>query len=178
MAIPILTATKRNEKVKKTRKEGYTPAVIYGKSIQSTPIKFETATIVKLLKENGERTRIQLKVDDEIRIGIIKSVDTDSLTSEIQHLDIQVVEKNETVNWEIPILFVGKETLAPKRLLLQVSLSQIKVTGAASEIPDFITIDVSDKVADTFITIANLNLPAEIKTIKPLDTILAIIKRN
>lgn len=176
MNVSTLTATIRNESGKKARREGFIPAVIYGKNIQSTPIKFDRKEIIKVLKQNGTRTRILIKLNDEINMGIIKEVDTHPLSFEIQHIDIQKVEKNEMVNWEIPINFTGIEALESKRLFLEASLSQIKVTGEQSQIPDFITIDVGGKNAHDIITIEDLNLDSSIKTAKPSDTILAIVK--
>ncbi|MFA5528014.1 MAG: 50S ribosomal protein L25 [Peptostreptococcales bacterium] len=178
MSISTLTATIRNEKVNKTRKEGYTPAVIYGKSVESTPIKIDTSSILKVLKEHGDRARIKLNMDDKVKIGIIKSVDIDTLTSQIQHLDIQIIEENEVVNWEIPILFTGRESLESKRLLLHVYFPQIKVTGNANKIPDFIQIDISDKEDDATLTIADLNLTDGIEPEKTPDTVVAIIKKR
>lgn len=176
MNITTLNATIRTEKAKKTRKEGLIPAVIYGKDRQSTAIQFDNRDIIKVLQESGKRTRIQLKIGEEIKKGIIKDVAIDPVSSEVQHIDIQLVEKDDIVNWEIPITFSGREQLKSKGLLLQVNISQIKVSGRSVAIPDFVNVDVGDKKVNEEITIADLNLDAEIKTVKPSDTILANIK--
>lgn len=178
MNIETLTATVRKEKGKKARKQGFVPAVIYGQGIQSVPIKLDSAHITRVLKKHGNRARIKLKFNNEEKTGIIRDVDFNPVTSTIQHVDIQIVEKDEKVNWEIPIIFSGRDMLKINNLLLQVDISQIKVTGEASDIPDTIQIDVSNKSTNDTITIADLNLNSSIITFKPSDTVLAIVKSN
>ena len=178
MNIETLTATVRKEKGRKARRQGFVPAVIYGQGIQSVPIKLDSAHITRVLKENGNRARIKIKFNNEEKTGIIRDVDFNSITSTIQHIDIQIVEEDEKVNWEIPIIFSGRDMLKINNLLLQVDISQIKVTGEASDIPDTIQIDVSQKSLNDTITIEDLNLNPSIKTYKPSDTLLAIVKSN
>ncbi|MEA4988034.1 MAG: 50S ribosomal protein L25 [Anaerovorax sp.] len=176
MSIATLNASIRNEKAKKSRKEGFVPAVVYGKGVPSTPIQFHNKDIIKVIKENGSRTTVKIKLDAETKVGIIKDVHVDPVTSEMQHLDIQLVDRDEIVNWEIPITFSGREQLKLKRLFLETNLSQIKVTGKVSDIPDFINVDVGEKNANEDITIADLNLDSTVKSSRPMDTILAVVK--
>jgi len=176
MSVATLNATVRSGKAKKSRREGFVPAVVYGRGVESTPIQFGNKDIVKVIKENGSRTTVRIKIGEEMKIGIIKDIHFDPVTSEMQHLDIQLVDKDEIVNWEIPITFSGREQLKSKRLFLETSLSQIKVTGKVSDIPDFVNIDVSEKEANEDITIADLNLDSTVKTVRPANTILAVVK--
>ncbi len=176
MSVATVNATVRNGKAKKSRKEGFIPAVVYGRGVESTPIQFYNKEIIKVIKENGSRTTVRIKIGEEVKIGIIKDIHFDPVTSEMQHLDIQLVDQDEVVNWEIPITFSGREQLKLKRLFLETNLSQIKVTGKVSDIPDFINIDVGEKEPNTDITIADLNLDPAVKTLRPADTILAVVK--
>ncbi|WP_066504530.1 50S ribosomal protein L25 [Abyssisolibacter fermentans] len=176
MNVATLTATVRNEKGKKSRRQGFVPAVIYGHAIQSESIKLNYQDVVRVLNQYGGRTRIILNINGEKKIGIIKDVDIESTTSKIQHLDIQLVNNTEKVNWEIPIIFTGREELERRRLILQVNLPQIKVMGELNIIPDALNIDVSNKEANETITIADLKLDDKIRVSKASDTVLAIIK--
>lgn len=176
MSIATLNATVRNKKGIKTRQQGFIPAVIYGCGIENQPINLHQKGLINILNQHGERTRVNLNLDGKKEIGIIKAVDTHPVTSAIQHIDIQIVDKSEKVNWEIPIIFLGRELLKMKRLLLQVGSSQIKVNGQVDAIPDMIEVDISNKNANDTITIADLNLSSKIRAVKPSDTVLAIIK--
>lgn len=178
MNIETLTATVRKEKGKKVRRQGFVPAVIYGQGIESVPIKLVAADITRVLKKHGNRTRLKLKFDDYEKTGIIKDVDFNPVTSTIQHLDIQIVEKDEKVNWEIPIVYAGRDMLESRNLLLQVDISQIKVSGEANDIPDNIKIDVSDKDINDTVTMADLNLDPNITVFRPSETVLAMVKSN
>ncbi|SKC36484.1 50S ribosomal protein L25 [Maledivibacter halophilus] len=178
MNTATLVVTPRHEKGRKVRKQGFIPAIIYGHGTKNTPIQFPKSNFQRVINEFGQRAKINLVINDEEKSGIIKAVDRHPVTLEVQHVDIQVVQKDETVNWEIPITFSGRENLESKRLVLQVDLAQIEVNGRVDIIPDSIVVDVKNKDINDTITIGDLKLDSRIKTIKTPDTVLAIVKSN
>ncbi|MBV1822057.1 50S ribosomal protein L25, partial [Coprococcus sp. MSK.21.13] len=138
----ILIATERNEKGKAARKKGFIPGIIYGKDIEGKSVNFEKGKLIAFLKEKGEKSKINFKLNGENKQGIIKEVGRDAVTSNIIHIDIQEVTASEEVKWTIPIIFEGREKLKSKDLYIQVYLQEVDVEGKASEIPNNITIDV------------------------------------
>jgi large subunit ribosomal protein L25 len=176
MGTELLTVVRREEKGRKTRKQGFIPAVIYGGGIKGEPIKFDEGNFVKIINKRGERARIKILFDGSEKFCIIRDVNRDVMTKKVQHVDIQIVQEGEMVKWEIPIKFVGKENLASKRLVFEVELDKVDVTGEVEDIPEAIEFNVGKANKDEVITIADLNLPSEIKSIKSLDTVLGSIK--
>ena len=176
MGIETLTATARQGKWKQSRQQGFIPAVIYGKDVPSTSIQFIRTDIENVIRKSGQRSKIIVELNNEKRMGIIKEVKTDPLSAVIQHLQIQIVNTDEKVNWEIPIHFSGRHELESKKLYLNVDISMIKVNGAVKDIPEGITIDVSQKDANDVITLKDLNLNPAITSDRPDDTVIASIK--
>lgn len=171
-----LTAIQRTEKGKVVRKTGFIPGVIYGKDISSRPVKFSKNHLTRIVKDQGTRAKVHLLLQDEKRQGIIKDVHIDPMTNELCHVDIQLVEKGQKVHWQIPIVFKGREHLESKRLLLDINLDQIEVTGPVDAIPDIIEFDLRTKQFNDAITVGDLDINPDIKVLNPPHTILAVIK--
>lgn len=178
MGTVLLTAFKREEKGKIARKHGFIPAVIYGNGIMGEAVKFKENEFIKILKQHGERAKIKFMFKGCEKFGIIKDVDRNVMTNKVQHMDIQLVKEGEIVNWQIPINYLGKEKLENKRLLLLTELDKIEVTANVENIPDTIDLDVGDMVADKVITINDLKLDSSIKSIKPKETVLGVVKTS
>jgi large subunit ribosomal protein L25 len=176
MGTVLLTAFKREEKGKIARKHGFIPAVIYGNGIMGEAVKFKENEFIKVLKQHGERSKIKFMFKDCEKFGIIKDVDRNIMTNKVQHVDIQLVKQGEIVNWQIPINYLGKEKLKSKRLLFQTELDKIEVTGNVENIPNTIDLVVGDMDVDRVITINDLKLHSSIKSIKPKDTVLGVVK--
>lgn len=178
MAVNQIVAMKRTEKGKKTRSEGFVPAVVYGKGITTETIKLDRIILCSILKKCGEKAKLKLIMDEQSKVAIVKDIDKKPITNEMLHVDLQLVDDGETVRWDIPIVYSGKEHLEAKHLLLIVNEPQIEVTGKVENIPDTITVDISNKDAGDTITIEDLNLNPKLKPSKPYNTILSVIKTH
>ncbi|NOH16646.1 50S ribosomal protein L25 [Clostridium cochlearium] len=174
----ILIATERNEKGKAARKKGFIPGIIYGKDIEGKSVNFEKGKLIAFLKEKGEKSKINFKLNGENKQGIIKEVGRDAVTSNIIHIDIQEVTASEEVKWTIPIIFQGREKLKSKDLYIQVYLQEVDVEGKASEIPNNITIDVEKLELGEEIKVKDLNIDSNIKIFNELEDTIARISSS
>jgi large subunit ribosomal protein L25 len=171
----VLVGTKRVENAKKSRKNGFIPGVVYGKNSQTIPVKFKEVEFINFLKVKGEKSKILISIDNEENLGIIKEVSRDLVTNKIAHVDIQLVKRNELVNWTIPIVYTGRSSLKTKGLYLQMYLSEVEVAGEAAKIPDIIKLDVSAKDFGDNIKVKDLGLNSEIRTMKETEEIIATV---
>lgn len=175
MAIASINALPRDEKAKKARAEGFIPAIIYGKDIKPTPVKFEEGPIKKVIHQHGERAKVKVHMGNEESLGVLKAVDRHPTKGSIVHMDIQLVKADQKINWEIPVVFNNTENLDSKKLILQINMDQIEVSGTPSQIPDKIEIDVADKEAGDTITIGDLKLPEGVEILKETGEPIAVI---
>lgn len=172
----VLEASRREEKGKKIRKEGFIPAILYGGGRDTVQIKLKKASLNTILRKYGERANVRIKLDQDEKVAIIKAVDRDPLSEEILHADLQVIEETDVVNWEIPVIFTNKEVLETNRLSLVVSFSSVGVVGKVRDIPDFIEIDVGGKERNDQIKLQDLSVNPSVQFKMPLDTVLAVVK--
>ena len=171
----VIKAFTRNEKAKVARREGFIPGVIYGKDVKNESIKFERTKLINLLKEKGEKAKINFYLNDEKKHGIIKDIEKAPATGEIVHIDVQEIENQETVKWTVPVVFSGKDLLINKDLYLQVYSNEVDVEGDSSKIPDNVELEVNNMKYGEEIKVKDLKLDPSIRLIKDPDTILAVI---
>lgn len=159
MGIATLTAHERNDVAKRIRREGFTPAVIYGFGYEEgRPVQFKSSKLLATIKKYGTNARVSVDFEGEEKHGAIKDVQLHPVTNEIRHIDIQVFNKDDVVRLTVPIYFTGADELMIKRLVVSTIMTEIEITGPASKIPQSFTIDLLDKVEEGLATVADLGI--------------------
>ena len=150
---------------KKYRKDGFVPAVIYGKNKENLNILIDPIKLKKLLKnEAGENTIIEMKLDksDLKKNVLLKDAHLDTLTSDPLHLDFYEITDGVDVKVSSPLLFEGKPEGVENGGVIQTLSNEIKIKCLPTNIPNVIEINISDlNIGDTL----------RVKDIKPMDGI-------
>ena len=150
---------------KKYRKDGFIPAVIYGKNKDNLNILVDPIKLKKLLKnEAGENTIIEMKLDksDLKKNVLLKDAHLDTLTSDPLHLDFYEITEGMDVKVSAPLLFAGKPEGVKNGGVIQTLSNEIKIECLPTNIPNIIEINISDlNIGDTL----------RVKDIKPMDGI-------
>ncbi len=144
-----LKANKReqNSTADDARKNGFIPAVYYGKKEKSTPILIKKSEFLKAWKEAGESTVISISVDDQTVDALINDVSVDPVTSEPIHADFYVFERGHKVELAVPVEFIGISP-AIKELggVLVKVVHEIKIEAEPSNLPKSIDVDISSLI--------------------------------
>ncbi|MCY1713133.1 50S ribosomal protein L25 [Caproiciproducens galactitolivorans] len=172
----ILNAMERNEKTKKVRNEGFVPGVLNGPGAASTSVKFESAALNKIIAKEGPNAKLWVALGDRKEFGFIKEVQKHPVEDRIQHVAIQLVEKDQTVKMKLPVSFLGQSELENRLLQLQVVKAEIEVEGQAALIPNEAVADISEKTSGENVTGVDFKLPSEIKILDSEEEIYAVIK--
>lgn len=150
---------------KKYRKDGFVPAVIYGKNKENLNILIDPIKLKKLLKnEAGENTIIEMKLDksDLKKNVLLKDAHLDTLTSDPLHLDFYEITDGVDVKVSSPLLFEGKPEGVKNGGVIQTLSNEVKIKCLPTNIPNVIEINISDlNIGDTL----------RVKDIKPMDGI-------
>lgn len=161
--LPIQLRTVKGRKVRAIRKEGFTPANVYGSHIESFPLQAPTRELQKFLQDVGESEIINLRVEGEKdpRPVLLSMVQRDPLTRDLVHVDFRQVDLSEEVTVEVEIVFQGESpaTKTGEAVLLEL-MDKIEVTALPDKLPSELVVDVSslENIGD-HITVAGLNLP-------------------
>ncbi len=174
-----LTVEKRDMKInaKNLRKKGLLPAVYYGHKQASTPITLKEADFLKVWKEAGESSVVELKTSDGALETLIYDVSFDPVRSQPIHADFYVPEAGKKVTVSVPIEFTGVSP-AVKDLggLLVKVLHEIEIEVLPKDLPHAISVDISMlKTLEDQIMIKDLKLALGVTVLANPEEIIAAI---
>ncbi len=167
------------ENLSNLRKDGFVPAVIYGKKEKSQPVTVSEKLLRKIWKEAGESTVITLQSDSGEHDALIHEIDLDPITGAIRHADFYVIEKGKKLTVHVPVEFEGVAP-AVKELggILVKVLHEVEVEAMPKDLPHALHADVTSIVDfDTHVTAGQIVLPAGVTLITDPEEIVAMVAK-
>jgi len=134
-------------KTKLLRKNGSTPATIYGKGMKSESITIATDAFGKVYKETGESGLIELTVGKIIHPVLVNVVQINPVSRAFLHIEFHKVDLKEKVQAKIPVTFTGSAPAVEEKIgVLLTLLDEIEVEALPTDLPESIEVDVSTLV--------------------------------
>lgn len=174
-----LTVEKRdtNANTNELRRKGLLPAVVYGRSEESTPISVDRKVFEKLFREAGESTVITLKGLGSAKEALIHEVAFHPVSGQALHADFYAIEKGQTVTVSVPLEFEGVSS-AVKDLggVLVKVMHELEIECQPKDLPQHIVVDISKlKTLDDQIMVKDLKLPLSAKITVEADEVVALV---
>ncbi|MBI2108632.1 MAG: 50S ribosomal protein L25 [Parcubacteria group bacterium] len=141
-----LTAEKRDLKTRaqQVRLTGKIPAVFYGRKTKSTPVAIPQGDFLKVWREAGESSIVNLSYDGKDLSVLIYDVAFDPVKDTPTHVDFYVVEADRAVEVPVPITFIGEAPVQKQEGVSVVKvLHEIKIKGLPKDLPQVLTVDLS-----------------------------------
>ena len=161
------------------RRNGKVPAVIYGDKQSPLSIALSYKEVYYKIHGGGFMTTIATIDVDGKKIQVLpKDYQLDPVRDFPVHVDFLRVAKDTVVTVAIPVHFVNEEKSAGLKRggVLNVVRHEIEATVPATDIPDFIEVDLSGTDLGHSIHISAVKLPAGVKpTITDRDFTIATI---
>jgi len=162
------------------RKEGFLPAVFYGKKTEPTPIKISTKDFIKVWNNVGESGVISLVTTKGNVDVLIKDVQSDPTKNTPVHVDFYVFEKGKKIEVSIPLEFIGVSP-AVKDLgcnLVKV-LHEINIFVDPQNIPHSISVDIGTLTeVDSQILAKDIKLPSGVELLEEEDSVVALAEEQ
>ena len=175
----ILNAEKREvlgKKVKGLRREGKLPAVIYGQEIEPMSITLETKQVHKVLKVVGANTLISIKIGKDEFLTLVREIQREVIVRDLLHMDFQAVSLEETITTSLPVVMVGVAPVIEEfEALLIVSMDELQIEAKAKDLPDTISVDVSNmmEIGDN-ILVKDLVISGDVKILDDPDGVVIV----
>ena len=181
--IPDLEALERTGTGKgaarQARRDGMVPGIVFGGDVDPLPIKLPFNKLLKMLRAGRFRsTLFNLKVDghDDVRV-ICRDVQRHVVKDLPTHVDLMRLKRTSKINLFINVEVTGEE-VSPglkKGGVLTLMRPEVELVVTAGDIPDHITIDVSECEIGDAVTISAVNLPEGAKASIDRDFVIANI---
>lgn len=174
----ILMAEPRDihgKKVKRLRREGLIPGVVYGPVVDGTvSVSVNDRDFNKFFMAHGHSTIFTLKWDGGEQPVLIREVQRDPVRQDYLHIDFFAPNMNVKLRQNVSIYFSGDVDVTGGTL--QHSITEIEVEALPSDLPSEITVDVSslEEIGDT-LTVESIAAIDNVEIITEPDTVLASI---
>ena len=164
---------------RQARREHNVPGIVYGGGTDPLPININYHYLMKHLKAGRFLSRLfNLKVEghDDVRV-ICRNVQRDVVKGLPVHIDLMRLRRTSRIKLDIPVEVVGEEDCPGLRRggVLTMVRPEVELTVTAGDIPEKITLDISElDIGDTG-TISMITLPAGSKPTVDRDFVIANI---
>jgi len=166
----VLKAKKRDvfgKKLKKERKAGFLPAVVYGHNFESIPVFVDKKEFRKIYKQAGTSSLITLNLEDKKINVLIHEVEKEPISQEPKHVDFYRVKMTEKITADVPLKFVGEAPAAKiYGAIIVKNFEKIEVECLPADLPHEIEVDLSPLTEiDSVIYVKDLNIPENVKVL-------------
>jgi len=142
----VTTRTISGKKTRFLRREGVTPAHLFGQGLSSVAVQCPTGDLKRAIAQKGTTRLMDLRLDDEkeTRSVFIREVQRDALSGELVHVDFYQVNKKQKIRVAVPLVLVGDAPAAKlKNNIIEQLLSEVEVESLPGELPPQIEVDIA-----------------------------------
>lgn len=137
------TTTKKSE-LNALRHQGMIPAVLYGKTVESTPISIDRGNFLQCYKKSfNELAFYEIQLNGNKHHTILKDKLIHPVTRDILHIDFMVIEETAEMEFEVPVQYVGEAAGTKEGGFMDVVQRTVKITCQAKNVPEEIKLDIS-----------------------------------
>lgn len=181
LALPV---SKRNILGKKTRflrRQGITPAHLFGHGLESIPLECDTARLQRIIAQAGTTRLIALEIegDNQPRSVFIHEIQRNVPSGALLHVDFYQVRKRERIKADVPIVFVGEApALKEKGRSLTHVITTLSVECLPDRLPPQIEVDLSHlEEAEQAIHVREIALSPDITVITDPDQMVVKVSK-
>ncbi|AEG81281.1 MULTISPECIES: 50S ribosomal protein L25/general stress protein Ctc [Corynebacterium] len=174
---PTISAQPRTEFGKgfarRLRVAGQVPGVIYGTDLEA-PLHFsvDILELHALLRAHGSNAVLDLDIEGEKHLAMVKHVDQNVLTLNADHVDLLAIKRGEKVEVEVPVALQGET--APGTTLIQ-DADTVLVEADVLSIPEEIAFSVEGLEVDSKVLAGDLSLPANTTLVADPEFVIATV---
>jgi large subunit ribosomal protein L25 len=149
---------------RRLRREGLVPGIVYGQGGEARPFQVPARELRTILAEG--QTLLDLELDGSKAVPVvIKEQQHHPVRGDVLHLDCLEVRLDEAIQSEVAIELEGADQAPGVREggVLEHVTREVTVEALPTEIPEQITVDVSQMEINDTISLASVAVPSGVK---------------
>ncbi|MDA8279246.1 MAG: 50S ribosomal protein L25 [Actinomycetota bacterium] len=160
---------------RRLRREGQIPAVVYGHGMEAVAVAVSGRELrAALSTDAGLNAVLSLQVEGNQYLALTREIQRHPVRGTVVHVDFQVVDPDEAVAAEVPVVLVGEAlAVAHGDGVVDQQLFTLTVHATPSQIPTSVEVDVSELTIGGSIRVADVVLPRGVVT--DLDPEAAVV---
>jgi large subunit ribosomal protein L25 len=155
---------------RKLRASGKIPAVMYGRGTEPQHVALPAHQIGLIIRKSN--AVLELEIDGEQSLALVKDVQKDPVLRIIEHLDLIVVIKGEKVTVDIPVHIEGES--APGTITNR-DATTLSIEAEATHIPESLIVSIEGLEAGAHILAKDVPLPTGSSLLSDPDLLVVAI---
>ena len=158
---------------RRARKEGQVPCVVYGGGEADQYILVDHNKIMHQLEvEAFHSSLVKIELDGDQQRAILRDVQMHPWKMQVLHLDFQRVSRKDKITMTVPVNLTGEDVIpgvhVEKGILTQ-GITQIDVACLASDLPEFLEVNVAELGMGDSVHISDLILPEGVELVTAVE---------
>ncbi|RUO38703.1 50S ribosomal protein L25 [Aliidiomarina shirensis] len=128
---------------RRLRHEGNVPAILYGGNADAVSLTLDHDKIINAADHEGFYSHIlTLHIDGKKHQAILKDVQRHPFKPKITHLDFQRVSAKEELHTNLPIHFIGEESVKKAGGVVVHQMNEIEISCLPKDLPEYVEVNV------------------------------------
>lgn len=163
-----LNTLKKNENI---------PGIVYGKEQNPIPITIGARDAQKVFNSYGIRGIFSLNLDGEAKpfMSVVREIQKHPITGKITHIDFMTISMTEKFTSVVPVHVIGEEAAAKEGGIVQFGLKEIEVECLPKDLPENITIDISDLAIGSNVAVSDLEQINGVTFLSDLEAVIVTV---
>lgn len=154
---------------RRLRRDGKIPGVLYEKGIENIHFAVDLIEMTAIVRNDGANAIVELELDGEKLLAMVKHIDQNVITLDIDHIDLFGIKRGEKVTVEVPVVMEGEA--APGAVVLQ-ETDYVEIEIDALSIPDELTVSIEGKEIGDALHASDVKLPEGAELISDPETLI------
>ncbi|MEF9943680.1 MAG: 50S ribosomal protein L25/general stress protein Ctc [Burkholderiaceae bacterium] len=154
---------------RRLRRADKVPGIIYGGATAATSIELDHNPLFHALrKEKFHASILTMELDGKEELVLLRSFQMHAYKPQVLHIDFQRVAADKPVHMRVPLHFVGQEESPAVKLshgLVSHVKSEVEIACLPRDLPEFVTVDLSELKANESVRATDLKLPTGVSVV-------------
>jgi large subunit ribosomal protein L25 len=154
---------------RRLRRADKVPGIVYGAGTPRTIELDHNALFFALKKEAFHSSILEMELAGKTEKVLLRDFQMHAWKPIVMHIDFQRVDEATRLRKKVPLHFSGEENspaVKTDHCLVGHVATEIEIECLASQLPEFVTIDLSHLVKGQSLHVSDLKLPEGIKAVK------------
>ena len=163
------------------RRENKIPSVLYGDGKPPVLISISEKELNKEYHKGYLYTHLcDLEIDGQKHLCLARDAQTHPVSDRVEHVDFLRVTPKTKIHVDVPVHFINQESSTALKAggVLNVVRHEVELVCSATDIPEYLEVDVVGYDFGDSIRISAANLPAGAKTAVDRDFVIATVVQS
>jgi large subunit ribosomal protein L25 len=162
--------------VRRLRREGKVPGVIYGHGTEPLPVAVEARELrIALNGEAGANQLLSLNTGTGTYLTLAREMQRHPVAQTVTHVDFVIVRRDEVISADVPITLVGEATeVHHGDGLVEQQMFTLAINALPADIPAGLEAHISELTIGGQVRVSDLTLPEGVTTDVDPDTVVAV----